>query len=183
MRAALTRPDTLAVIIGVSLIYTLAYLYAIGYLFLGGEQFALASVADPVGRMFERSATFLWEPVARIEVGGLGFLFSPVNTTLGMFLGVLVGLNLGVAYLAWREPKACGIGAGSGFLAAIPALISGSACCAPVLLVVLGIQASGILLVAFDVALPLGILLLIGSLLYVGRMGAAAQNVGRTAGS
>jgi len=173
--AAIRRWDSAAVIAAATVLYALTYLTAIGHVFTGARSFDLVVVADPLARFAQSTGTFLWEPIARVDAGIVGYLFSPLNTGLGLLLGVLVGLNLGVAYLAWRQPKACGISAGSGFLAAIPALISGSACCAPVLLVVLGIQASGLLLLAIDVALPLGVLLLLGSLVYVGRMGAAGQ--------
>lgn len=171
IRVALRRPDTLLIIGGVAVLYTGVYLAAIGHLFLGSVGLGFRTVGAPFVRALQQSGTFLWEPVARFDLWALSFLFSPFNTGLGLLLGVLVGLNLGLAYLAWRQPAACGIRAGSGFLAAIPALLSGSACCAPVLLVVLGIQASGILLVALDVALPIGIALLVGSLVYVGQMG------------
>ncbi len=173
--AAVQRPDSLAVIVLSTMIYSLIYLFAIGHLFLERAGFGVTMVSAPLTRLWQRTGTFQWEPIARVDVGSVSVLFSPLNASLAVLLGLLVGLNLGVAYLAWRQPKACGIGAGSGFLAAIPALLTGSACCAPVLLIVLGIQASGLLLLAIDVALPLGILLLLSSLVYVGRLGAMAQ--------
>lgn len=173
--AAVRRPDSAGVIVLTTGLYIAAYLWAIGYLFPRSGTLSIQTVSQPFERMFQQSGTFLWEPVARIDAGVVSFLFSPFNTGLALVLGVLVGLNIGVAYLAWRQPAACGIGAGSGALAAVPALISGSACCAPVLLIVLGIQASGLLLLAFEVALPLGVVLLIGTLVYVGRMGAVSQ--------
>jgi hypothetical protein len=51
----------------------------------------------------------------------------------------------------------------------LPAVLSGTACCGPVVLIVLGIQASGVLLTAFQFLLPFAALLLVGSLVLVGR--------------
>ena len=83
---------------------------------------------------------------------------------------MLVGLNLALTYLAWTQPKACGIGeSSSGLLAGLPALLSGTACCGPVLLLVVGIQASGVLITAFQFLLPVAALVLVGSLILVGR--------------
>jgi hypothetical protein len=97
------------------------------------------------------------------------YLFS-LNTPIGGAIAALVGLNLALSYLAYTSPAACGIGSQSaGLFASVPALLSGSACCGPVVLVVLGIQASGVLLSAFQFLLPVAVLALFGSLVLVGR--------------
>jgi hypothetical protein len=104
-----------------------------------------------------------------VSVGPVTYLFS-LNTFFGLGIASLVGLNLGLTYLAWRQPAACGIGSSSsGFLASIPAVLSGTACCGPVVLIVLGIQASGIIVTAFQFLLPIAVVLLLGSLVLVGR--------------
>lgn len=90
-----------------------------------------------------------------------------MNLLLGFGLSVLVGLNLALSYLAVRQPASCGIGAGTGLLASIPALLSGTACCAPVILIVLGIQASALVLSLFVWLLPIGTGALLVSLVYV----------------
>jgi len=75
-----------------------------------------------------------------------------------------------VTYLVWTQPKACGIaGSSSGFLAGVPALLSGTACCGPVVLIVLGVQASGVLLTGVQSPLPAAAILLVGSLILLGR--------------
>ena len=84
-----------------------------------------------------------------------------------LFRSGLVGLNLGPTYLAIVQPAACGIGAGTGLLASVPALLSGTVCCGPVILIAIGIQASGLLLTMFAWLLPLGVLLMGLSLVYV----------------
>ena len=78
---------------------------------------------------------------------------------------MLVGLNLAATYLAWTQPKACELGLPStAILASLPAVLSGTACCGPVVLIVLGIQASSVLLTAFQFLLPVAVLMLLGSL-------------------
>jgi hypothetical protein len=171
--AALGRRDGLAVFVAVTLGYLLAYLSAIDHLAFDGDgEFGLLVVSDPVARFFQQSLGPLsFEPVALVEFGVGTYLFS-LNTLLGLGIAALVGVNLAVTYLAWRQPKACGLGASrasSGLLAGIPALLSGTACCGPVLLIVFGIQASSALLTAFQWLLPVAMVLLVGSLLWVGR--------------
>lgn len=170
VRAALARWDGRLVFAGVTLGYLLAYLAAIGHLNPGDGEVGWLVVDDPLSRALQSTGTLSWEPVARVEAEVVTLLVSPMNVLLGLGLAALVGLNLAVTYLAWRRPTACGLArSSSGVLAAIPALFSGAACCGPVLLVVLGIQASGVLLTAFSALVPLAAVLLLASLLWVGR--------------
>lgn len=166
----LTRPDGRVVFGLVTLAYLLAYLWALDHLAPGLGGYSVFVVEDPLGRLLRPAlGPFSFTPVARIQLGPVTYLFS-FNTVLGLGLGVLVGLNLAVTYLAWRRPAACGIGRSSaGFLASLPALLSGTACCGPVVLIALGIQASSALLATFQFLLPLSVLLLFGSLVLVGR--------------
>jgi hypothetical protein len=170
VRATLRRRDAGLVFAGVTVGYLLAYLVAIGHLRPGDGDVDLLVVADPLTRMFRPRGTLSWEPVALLDVGVAGLLVSPLNVLLGLGLAALVGLNLAVTYLAWRQPDACGLArSSSGLFAAVPALLSGAACCGPVVLVALGIQASGVLLTAFSAFVPLAVVLLVVSLLWVGR--------------
>jgi len=52
-------------------------------------------------------------------------------------------------------------------LAAVPALLSGTACCGPVVLLAVGVTGSGALLSLFAWLLPIGALALLASLAYV----------------
>lgn len=164
----LGRRDATLVLAGVSVCYLALYLIAIGRLVPGGGDIGVL-VVDDLSMALRSTGTFTFEPIARIDLGVLSLLFSPLDTLLGLGLAVLVGLNLALFYLAWTQPAACGIEGASGALAAIPALLSGTACCGPVLLIVLGVQASGLLLAVFDVLLPLAVVLLLGSVVLVGR--------------
>lgn len=168
--AVLKRPKSLAVFGVVLIVYLFGFLWMMQDVFIetsAGFSWSMP-IDDPFSRMFERTTgPFAYERIAFIELGIITWLFSPLNTFIGLVLSILVGLNLGLTYLAVTQPKSCGMGAGTGFLASIPALLAGSTCCAPVILLVFGIQASGALLTAFTWMLPMGVVLLLGSLVYV----------------
>ncbi|MDR5671647.1 hypothetical protein RH858_00560 [Halalkaliarchaeum sp. AArc-GB] len=158
-------------VIGVTTVaYLLGYLYAIETLQAGDGRFGVVVASEPTVQLFRRTfGTFTYEPVALFRLGVVTYQFS-LNTVLGLALASLVGLNLGVSYLAWRQPAACGIGSRSaGALAGIPALLSGSACCAPVVVILLGVQLTGGLLLAFELLVPIAVLLLVGTLLLIAR--------------
>lgn len=170
MAAALGRRDGRAVFGAVAVGYALVYLWAIGHLAPGLGEYGVTIVDAPLRTLFEPALGPLsFRPVARVAAGPVTYLFS-LNTVIGVALAGLVGLNLAVSYLAWRQPKACGIGQSSaGLFAGLPAVLSGTACCGPVVLIAVGVQASGVLLTAFQWLLPLAGLLLVGSLVLVGR--------------
>lgn len=166
----LRRRDARLVVAGVTVGYLLVYLWAIDHLAPGLGGYGVTVVEDPLGKFLRPELGPLsFTPIAVVTVGPITYLFS-FNTAIGLGLSLLVGLNLGLTYLAWTQPKACGVGQSSaGILASLPAVLSGTACCGPVVLIVLGIQASGVLLTAFQWLLPAAILLLLGSLVLVGR--------------
>jgi hypothetical protein len=169
-RLTLRRRDTQLVFGALTAAYLAVYLWVIGHLAPGLGGYGVSVVADPLAALFRPElGAFVFTPVARVMVGPITYLFS-LNTVLGLGLAVLVGLNLAMTYLVWTRPKTCGIGErSSGVLASVPALLSGTACCGPVVLIVLGIQASGVLITAFEFLLPVAALVLIGSLVLVGR--------------
>ena len=164
------RRDAAAVFLATTTVYLLAYLWAIGHLSSGLGGVEVVVVDDALAQLFRQARGQLaFRPVARVSLGPVTYLFS-LNTAVGAVVAALVGLNLALSYLAYTSPAACGIGSQSaGLFASVPALLSGSACCGPVVLIVLGIQASGVLLSAFQFLLPAAILALLGSLVLVGR--------------
>ena len=164
------RRDTLAVLLLSTVAYLLVYLYALGHLAPGLGGFGMTVVQDPLSKLLRPELGPLqFTTIAQVRVGPITYLFS-LNTILGLGLSILVGLNFALTYMAWRQPKACGLGESStAFLATIPALLSGTACCGPVILIVVGIQASGVLLTGFQFLLPIAVLMLLGSLVLVGR--------------
>jgi len=166
----LRRWDARLVFGGVTVAYLILYLWAVGHLATGLDRVEVTVVSNPLRAFFRPElGPFTFTPVARVAVGPVTYLLS-FNTVIGGVLAALVGLNLALTYLAWTQPKACGIGESStGLLASVPALLSGTACCGPVVLIALGIQASGVLLTAFQFLLPVAAAVLVGSLVLVGR--------------
>ncbi|AHG02947.1 hypothetical protein HALDL1_04525 [Halobacterium sp. DL1] len=169
IRGALGRRDggTLFVLAVVG--YLAAYLVGIGHLDWNTGGTAFVVVDDPLARATERMAPYQYEPVALVAAGPFELLVSPLNVLLGLGLGLLVGANLAVSWVAYRSPASCGLGSGAGVLAGFPALFSGIACCGPAFLVVLGIQATAGLVAAFQWFVPLSVALLAATLLWVGR--------------
>jgi len=166
----LRRWDGRVVFATITVVYLAVYLWAIGHLSPGLGGFDAFVVAEPLSKFFEPGLGPLsFTPVARVALGPVTYLFS-LHTFLGFGLSVLVGLNLALTYLAWQQPTACGFGQSStGLLASLPAVLSGTACCGPVVLILVGIQASGVILTAFQFLLPVAVLMLLGSLLLLGR--------------
>lgn len=166
---ALFRRDFLAILASVTVLYLVVFLWAINDLFFqSGVGFGIEVVSDPLSQMFEPGpGTFTFEGVAMVSLGEALYLFSPLNVAIGLGLSLLVGLNLGLAYLAITQPKSCGLETSTGIFASIPALLAGSACCAPAIFLALGITATGTMLTMFSLLLPIGIVLLVGSLVYL----------------
>ena len=162
------RRDSLAVAVTVGLGYLLGYLWAARDLSVRTDvPPGLLVVPGPLGLVLRRTGPGSFEAIAILDTGLLRLLVSPVNIAIGSILAVLVGLSLALTYLAVVQPRSCGIGAGSGVLASIPALLSGTVCCGPVILLVVGVQASGLLMTVFTWLLPLGVVLLLGSVVYI----------------
>jgi hypothetical protein len=162
------RYDSLAIAAVVSAGYLVTFLWATGDLAFRPDVAAnLIVVDDPLVRAFERTGPASFEAVALLDTGVVRILIAPVNIAIGLSIAGLVGVNLGLTYLAVVQPAACGLGAGAGLFASAPALLSGTVCCGPVVLIALGVQASGFLLTLFVWVLPLGIVLLFSSLVYV----------------
>ncbi|PSP55878.1 hypothetical protein BRC82_04060 [Halobacteriales archaeon QS_1_67_19] len=147
-----------------------AYLWFSNLLTFADSDVSLTVAADPLAKLFRPANSALsFEPVALVEFGLGTYLFS-LNTLIGLGIAALVGLNLAVTYLAWKQPKACGVGSSSsGLLAGVPALLSGAACCGPIVLIIFGIQASSALVTVFQWLIPAAGVLLVGSLLWIGR--------------
>lgn len=169
VRLAVGRRDAGLVVAATTLGYLLLYLVATRTLLPGTGRVGLLVTDRPLELLLRRNGLVSFEPLARVDLGVATLLVSPVELLLAGGVAALVGLNVGLSYLAWRQPAACGISPGTGLLAAVPALLSGSACCAPVLFVVLGLQVSGLALATLEVLLPVSVALLVASLLLVGR--------------
>jgi hypothetical protein len=160
---------TLAVLLSVTVAYLLTFLWMLNDIIIHRDAGWSVFVVDtPLQTMLQPApGSFLYQPVALLELQVAIWEFSPLNTLLGIGIATLVGLNIAFSVLAITQPKSCGISPGAGILASVPALLAGSTCCAPVILLVLGIQASGILLTAFVWLLPVSISLLVLTLVHL----------------
>jgi hypothetical protein len=168
IRGALARRDGRATLLVTGLVYLGVYLFGLGYLGAGQWGFDLAVVADPLARATQLRSPFQWEPIALVVAGPFEMLVSPLNLALGTLLGTLVGVNLAVSVVAYRGPSACRLGPGAGTAAGLPGLLSGFACCGPTILLVVGLQASTAVLTLFQWLIPLTLVALVGTLLWVG---------------
>lgn len=179
VRASLGRRDGRATFAVVWVAYFLAYAVGLNHLGLRGDAangpaddrapaVDLVVASDPLGLVTRRIAPFQYEPIALVTIGPVEYLFAPVNVAVGLGLAALVGVTLAVSVVARRGPAACRIGAGAGAAAGIPGLLSGFVCCGPTLLLVIGVQASAGLLAVMQWFLPLAVLGLVATLLWVG---------------
>ncbi|KTG11521.1 hypothetical protein AUR64_03180 [Haloprofundus marisrubri] len=168
VRGSLSRRAGKAVFASVAVIYFVLYSVGLRHLGVGDGSIEVVVVADPLARATEQIAPFQYESVAFVALGPVEYLFAPVNAAIGVGLAVLVGVNLSVSWMAWRGPSACHIGPGAGLTAGVPGILSGFVCCGPTVLLVVGVQASAGLVTLFQWLVPLAVVLLFGTLLWVG---------------
>jgi hypothetical protein len=165
--AAGRRDGRLAFAAG-TLAYLLVYMVASGSLAVRrGLGFDVVLARDPLSKLLARTGPVSFEPLALVDVYGARLLLAPGDLVVGGVLAALVGANLALTYLSVAQPKACGIDTGAGVLAAAPALLSGTACCGPVVLIAVGVTATSGLLALFAWLVPISALALAGSLAYV----------------
>jgi hypothetical protein len=166
---AVRRRDSLVVVVAATLSYLLVYLATVGDLALGGAGGVSVRVVDDLSRAVASQGFFRFGAIAVVGAGPVTYLFSPLNAALALVLSTLVGANVGLTYLGLIQPRACGLESSTGVVAGIPALLSGAACCGPTILLVVGVQASATIITGFQFLVPLALVLLVGSLLAVGR--------------
>jgi hypothetical protein len=170
LRAATGRVDASAVGLLGATGYLVLYLFTVGDLsIVGGGGPLTVRVADDLSRAFTGLGFFRFGAVAVVSAGPVTYLLSPLNLLLAAFLAALVGANVALTYLGLVQPRACGLETSTGVLAGVPALLSGAACCGPTILLVVGVQASATLITGFQLLVPVAVVLLVGSLLLVGR--------------
>lgn len=134
----------------IAAVLTLAlYLLAIGDIAVGGRSAAarVELAPDWTQRLWQLRAPYLFEPVLALHpVPQLTIFVSPGNLVLGGLLAGLVGLNLTAATYAANQQTSCGSSGYGRLLAALPAFLTGAACCVPTFLIVLGSRAAAVLL-------------------------------------
>lgn len=184
VRASLTERAGRAVFAATTVGYLVLYLGAVQDLSVTKGPWAVETVlvTDPLARAVQRTSYYQFEPIAEVTLGPVSYLFSPGNVAVGLGVAVLVGVNLAVTLYTRRQPAACSTRTPAGAIAGLPALLSGSACCGPLLLIVLGVQATATMLTVFRILLPAATVLLVLSLLYLGRQ-ADESALGTTTGA
>lgn len=162
LAAILRMPFYRRLAIAMAAIYWVLFMMALQDISLGGRGFQFLTAEWD--RMFDRTGMIIFEPIAQLTVPGLTVLLSPINLLIGLVISMLVGLNLIVTYIAVKQPKACSFNRSAGILASVPALLAGSACCAPAIVLILGLQLSSALVAAFQVLIPVSVILLLVTL-------------------
>jgi hypothetical protein len=165
------RSRRLAVV--VAGLYLLVYLIALGDLVIwtgtGSSRFvrvpSVEVAADWPAKLLAQRAPFAYEPVLAIHpVDHLTVFVAPADLGMGLLLGALAGLNVGVALLATRTRRACGVRGAAGWrgaaglLGALPALAGGVTCCVPTLALAVGTQLAGALLAVGGYLFPVALL-------------------------
>lgn len=147
---------------GLALLYLALFLIALQDISPGGRGVDFLTVEWT--RMFDRTGTITFEPIAMLTLPGLTLLISPLNILIALGLALLAAANLVVTWIAFTRPKACTFNRSSGILASVPALLAGGACCAPAIVIILGLQVSSLLISVFQVLIPVSFVLLIATL-------------------
>ncbi|MDT8398463.1 MAG: hypothetical protein RQ899_07605 [Pseudomonadales bacterium] len=157
-----------------AIVYCLFYLFTLGDLSLGTVGWTWNSIPITLERLLALRSGLQFEAVAMAELGYVVFLVSPGNLLVAALLGSLLGLNVHGA-LSLRQRRHCGLSASVGSSAgALPALLAGGACCAPSLLLLLGIPGLGAFITLFSWLVPVSILLLLSSRWWQRHQGAEA---------
>jgi hypothetical protein len=161
--------------VAVAALYLLVYLIALGDLVIwtgtGASRFvrvpSVEVAADWPAQLLAQRAPFAYEPVLAIHpVDHVTVFVAPADLGMGLLLGALAGLNVGVALLATRTRRACGMRGAAGWrgaaglLGALPALAGGVTCCVPTLALALavGAQLAGALLAVGGYLFPVALL-------------------------
>ena len=150
--------------------YGLLYLYLLGDIDIGTAGWSWHSLPWQWAHLLSQRSPWQFEALAMLEMGALVILLSPVNLLIATMLSALLGLNLHGA-LALRQNAHCTAIASAG---AWPSLLAGGACCAPSLLLLLGIPGLGAFVSLFAWMVPLALILLLISRCWQRRPGAPA---------
>jgi len=162
LQRLLTRYASLPIAVGVALGYLLLFLIAIGDITPGNRSgsSSLIVMQNWSETMLRERSAFQFEAVAVLETSLFVWLVSPVNVAIGLTLGLMTGLQVALVRIARRCAAACGLGPATGILASLPGLLAGSACCAPMLFLLLGLQVTASLVTLMGLMIPVAFLLL-----------------------
>lgn len=125
-------------------LYGLLYLVVIGDISFIGPPAWDAYISNlSLEAMLSARGTMLFETVGVLEMGYFVWLVSPVNLLVcGLLSGLLAANVHGVLFFR-SQPQSCSGGRRVLVAGGLPALLAGGACCAPSLILLLGIPALG----------------------------------------
>lgn len=140
--------------------YITAYLFTVGDIGIGRYGRGWQVVESPFIRMIEMRRAFQFEAIAMAELERMILFISPGNLLIAATLGSLLALNID-GILDLRERTVCSVPGRLGTSAgALPALLAGGACCAPGILLLIGIPGLGVFIGLFAWLIPLSIVIL-----------------------
>lgn len=153
--------------VAVFVLYLILYFYFIGYLiFTASENFTFQWLPNWQDLIWRQRSPLLFESVAIFQTPLFTLFISIPNLIIGIILSLLVAANIIVSIYSFQALGLRGVRGLGILVGTVPALLSGAACCAPLLIVFLGIQLSAGLLGVFAFLVPLAIILLLASLLW-----------------
>jgi hypothetical protein len=141
--------------------YAALYLYAIGDFSLTPPPAWDWRIGElSLDRLLSSRGPFQFEALAIAEAGYAVLLISPLNLLVTAMLGGLLAANIHGALYLRANPGICRPRRGGLIASAAPALLAGGACCAPSLLLILGIPALGAFSAFFGWLVPLSLVAL-----------------------
>lgn len=170
----LTDPRSQAFAWGIALIYLLVYQFAVSDLSIDGtvRPFSMVGLSNWQDVVFRTRVPFQFEAIGVMQGPFFTWLLSPVNLAIGLALGLLTGAQIALVGIARKCAASCGLSPVAGILSGLPGLLAGSACCAPLLFILLGIQLTASLVTLMGVMIPIAFVLLLGGLVFTLRVAA-----------
>ena len=139
----------------IAVVYLIVYSLITGLITLNLNEWGLSiMILDNWPNLIFRVRTpFNWEPIGVLSLGPVNVFLAIPNMIFGLVIGVLVGVNISISTYTYRARTVCNLNPASSVISAVPALLTGVACCGPTLLISLGI-ASATVTIAFVSILP-----------------------------
>jgi hypothetical protein len=157
----------------VFVLYLLIYLAAVGHLIFTSRMeqaesfFVIKILPNWRDLLFRQRSPFLFEAIGVIYFGSNIKLFiSLPNLILATILGSLVGANIALSHYTFRKMGLSGSRGIVSLLGTIPPIISGTVCCVPTIVLLIGLQLTATLATAWSFFVPVSIALLLFSLFW-----------------
>lgn len=167
IKSILKEPRFKITALSAFLVYFIFYLLATQFLIFSFRLpnqplFSFSLLPNWPELLWRQRATFIFEPIGVLQFTPYGkLLISVPNLIIALILGTLVSLNITVSYYSFRRLALRGAKGFLVLLGTIPALLSGAACCVPILILVLGLQLTASLAAFWAWSVPLGIVILL----------------------